>query len=176
MNSPGRSVLLPEHLHAPNPRVSLLFVCLGNICRSPLAALIVAERAILAGRAEQFEIDSAGTGDWHAGEGADPRSVQIAGVHGMDLRPHRARQVARADFGRFDLILAMDKSNARHLLALGAPANRVRLMRAFDPTFEPDHAPDVPDPYYGGPEGFSQVFRMLDQAAMGLLEAIPGPH
>jgi protein-tyrosine phosphatase len=164
---------LPGHLRLPRGRVSMLFVCLGNICRSPLAALIVAERARAAGRAAQFEIDSAGTGDWHAGEGADPRSVQIAGVHGLDLRPHRARQVLAADFERFDLVLAMDKSNARNLVSLGAPRDRVRLMRAFDPAFEPDHAPDVPDPYYGGPEGFSQVFEMLDRSAHGLLAAIP---
>lgn len=165
--------ILPSHLREPRARVSLLFVCLGNICRSPLAALIVAERARAMGRLPQFEIESAGTGDWHAGEPADPRSVQIAGVHGLDLRPHRARQVTTTDFERFDLLVAMDKSNARNLLALGAPADRIRLMRAFDPAFEPDHAPDVPDPYYGGPEGFARVFEMLDAAAHGLLRSLP---
>lgn len=149
----------------------VLFVCMGNICRSPVARCIferlVAERGVGA----RFRIDSCGTGGWHAGEGADPRSVEIAARHGLELA-HVARKLRPAvDFDEFDLLLAMDLENRRELLRHGAPPERVRLLRAFDPELQglPDERLQVPDPYYGGDDGFLSMYRMLDAACRGLL-------
>jgi protein-tyrosine phosphatase len=144
---------------------------MGNICRSPLAEGVFSHLAAQAGRAGDFEVDSCGTGGWHAGELADPRSRAVAQKHGITLR-HRARQFERADFDKFDWILAMDRENQDDLLSFSnlTPAQRkkVRLIREFDP--QPGADLDVPDPYYGGPEGFDKVYQMIERSARGMLE------
>lgn len=155
-----------------SPRRGVLFVCLGNICRSPLARVIFEDLAIRRGVADRFEIDSCGTGAWHIGAGADPRSVQIAQRYGLTLN-HCARQLnPDEDFERFELLIGMDQSNCTTMIERGAPQTRVKLMRSFDPTLtrEPAHRIDVPDPYYGGDGGFDAVYHMLRRACEGLLE------
>ncbi len=149
----------------------ILFVCLGNICRSPVAKFIFTDLAVRRGVRERFLIDSCGTGGWHAGEGADPRAVAVAARHGLDTT-HTARRLdPAADFSRFDYLLAMDLENRRRMLALGAPEDRVRLLRSFDPSLSgvPDDQLVVPDPYYGGPDGFDRMYEMLTRACEGLL-------
>lgn len=156
------------------PVTGVLFVCLGNICRSPLAAGIFREVVSRRGVAERFDIDSCGTGAWHVGKQADPRSIQIAAINGLDLR-HCARQLdPESDFARFHLLVAMDRDNRQTLLHRGAPAERVRLAREFDPLMsgEPEWRLDVPDPYYGGDDGFREVYAMLSRACTGLLEHV----
>jgi protein-tyrosine phosphatase len=154
----------------------ILFVCMGNICRSPLAEGIFNHLAAQAGRAGEFSVDSCGTGGWHVGEPVDPRSRAVAGRHGLTLT-HRARQFQRADFGKFDLIVAMDRDNQSDLLSFSnlrpEQAARVRLVREWDPQADGDL--DVPDPYYGGPEGFEAMYQMLERSLRGLLESLPRP-
>jgi len=160
----------------PSDRVRLLFVCLGNICRSPLAAAVFAHCAAARGVSDRFEVESCGTGDWHVGGPADPRTIAVASRHGVAMT-HQARQLTPArDVGRFALILAMDARNRRDLLALGAPANSVRLIREFDPAFATAvTAPDVPDPYSSPDQAFEDVFQMLIPACQGLIdEMLPG--
>lgn len=147
---------------------SALFVCLGNICRSPLAEGIVRREA--QARGMDLEIDSAGTGDYHIGSLPDRRACAEGKARGCDMTM-RARQVRREDFERFHLIVAMDAANRRDLLRLAGPyASKVRLMREFDPTAPADA--EVPDPYYGGPEHFAEVADMLERAAAGLLDEL----
>lgn len=153
-------------------RVGVLFVCLGNICRSPLAEGIFLERARARGLADRFEVDSCGTGAWHVGERADRRSIAVAKRHGIEL-PSIARQLDPArDFDRFHWLIAMDRANVRSLLAAGAPPGRVRLVRTFDPDTagRPGDDLDVPDPYDWPGEGFEDVYQMLDRACRGLLD------
>jgi len=157
----------------PGP-TSLLFVCLGNICRSPLAKFITRDLIEQRGLTGQVVVDSCGTGGWHEGHGADPRTVAVAAFHGLDTS-HTARQLrAPGDFERFDLLLAMDLENQRNLVRSGAPAARVRLMRSFDPALAGarEDALSVPDPYYGGPDGFEAMYRMLHAACTGLIDAV----
>src|SRR4051794_18263084 len=157
--------------------VRLCFVCLGNICRSPTAEGIMINLVHSAGLASRFEIDSAGTAAYHVGERADRRSRQTAKTRGVDL-PSVARAFAHDDFERFDYVLAMDTQNQRNLLALArSPQARakVHLLRSF----EPEHGRDglsVPDPYYGGPEGFDRVYDICDAACRGLLTHLQREH
>ena len=147
---------------------SVLFVCLGNICRSPLAEGIVRREAL--SRGMEVEIDSAGTGDYHIGSLPDERACAEGAGRGCEMTM-RARQVRREDFERFDLIVAMDEANRRNLLRLAGPhQDKVRLMREFDPS-APKGA-EVPDPYYGGPAEFSEVAEMLERSAAGLLDSL----
>ncbi|MBX3384026.1 MAG: low molecular weight phosphotyrosine protein phosphatase [Phycisphaeraceae bacterium] len=148
----------------------VLFVCLGNICRSPLAKAVFTRKVEDRGIASRFLIDSCGTGGWHAGGNADPRTLQIAARYGIEFE-HTARRVRRTDFEAFHLLVAMDTSNMNDLLELGAPPDRVRLMRSFDVTLAGHTGGmlDVPDPYYGGPEGFDQMYHMINRACDGLL-------
>ena len=154
-----------------NDPIRLCFVCLGNICRSPLAEGIFLHLAEQRGLADRFAVDSSGTGGWHVGNAADPRSIAVAAKHGVDL-PSRARQFASADIDQFDLFLAMDTSNRDTLVDRGVPSGRVRLIRSFDSSLPADHALDVPDPYYGGDDGFDTVYDMLVTACNGLLDEL----
>lgn len=159
---------------------SLLFVCLGNICRSPLARVIFEHQASARGVRDKFIVDSCGTGAWHAGGPADPRSIMVAAKNGVILE-HVARQVRDEDFDRFDLLLAMDQRNESDLIELGAPRDKVRLFRSFDVTMTDavvrgdKHLLEVPDPYYGGHDGFDKVYAMLWRASEGLLDHVMKP-
>lgn len=156
------------------PTTSVLFVCLGNICRSPLAEGVFRHLARERGLDDTLRIESAGTGSWHVGNPPDPRSVEVAARHGIRLES-RARVVVPEDAERFDLILAMDRANLADLAALfGAGGGRLRLFRDFDPEGE-DGDLDVPDPYYGGAEGFNRVYTMVHRTASALLDHLPTP-
>jgi protein-tyrosine phosphatase len=162
---------------APEGRARLLFVCLGNICRSPTAEGVM--RALVAeqGLQEMIEIDSAGTGSWHVGSAPDGRATDAARARGLVLEG-AARQVSAADLEHFDLVLAMDAENARELRALAEDQEqraKVRLLREFDPASKdgpPTHDLDVPDPYYGGAGGFDEVLDLVHAACDGLLQEI----
>lgn len=148
-------------------RLSVLFVCMGNICRSPLAEGIFRHGLSDAGLAGLVATDSAGTGNWHAGDPPDPRSVEVAASHGIDISGQRARQVEPDDFDRFDLIFAMDRSNAATLRARAPSAPRGRILLFLDDTL--GSRADVPDPYYGGADGFEDVYQLLRQGCGALL-------
>ena len=153
------------------PAHSILFVCLGNICRSPLAEGVFRHHADRLQGPDDFEIDSAGTGGWHVGERADPRSIEVAQAHGVELTS-RARKLVGKDLRRFQWVIAMDNQNLRDVQALADRVGarpRIHLMRDFEPGAE---GRDVPDPYYGGEDGFREVYRMIDDACRGLLEAV----
>jgi protein-tyrosine phosphatase len=149
----------------------ILFVCAGNICRSPTAEGVMARLVRDAGLAERVTIDSAGTGDWHAGELPDPRTRAAARKRGLDLA-HRARQFRRFDFDRFDLIVVMDQDNLRHVTLMAERRERpkIRLLRSFDPR-APEGA-EVPDPYSGGAAGFEHVLDICERACTGLLDHV----
>ena len=152
------------------------FVCLGNICRSPTAEAVMRHLVSQAGLDERIEIESAGTGDWHVGEPRDRRSREVGERRAMPLSG-RARQFVALDFARFDWVLAMDRKNLAELLAMAPDASaraKIRLSRSFDPASPPDA--DVPDPYYGGPEGFDRVFDICVAACTGLLATIRAQH
>lgn len=152
-------------------RVRVLFVCMGNICRSPLAEGVFGDLVARAGLGERIEIESAGIGSWHVGELADPRTRAVAEQRGVRLAS-RARQVTFEDLDRFDLVVAMDEDNLRgleRLRAETAPGAEVRRLREFEPEAD---ALDVPDPYYGGDEGFERVHDMVERACEGLLDYI----
>jgi len=147
----------------------VLFVCMGNICRSPTAEGVF--RKLLAERAPELDVqvDSAGTHGYHAGVSPDPRASRAAERRGVDLKPLRARRVVAQDFEHFELVLAMDEQNLQFLLE-ACPAeyrSRVRLFLEFAPHLEQR---DVPDPYYGGASGFERVLDLVEEAAVGLLE------
>lgn len=154
------------------PGSAVLFVCLGNICRSPLAEGILAHLLAGEGLADRVHVDSAGTGAWHVGEPPDPRSIEVAERFGVRLRG-AARQVRVEDFQRFTHVVAMDRENLRNLERLWERAGggpRPRLLREWDP--EAGGGGEVPDPYYGGPDGFVTVFRMVERACRVLLEEL----
>lgn len=144
----------------------ILMVCLGNICRSPMA------EGILRARAEGTDIvvDSAGTSNYHIDENPDPRAVMTVRKHNLDISKLRGRQFSSQDFDDFDLIFAMDKSNLRHLLQLARneeDRRKVHLIRNYT---DPGMDLEVPDPYYGGEHGFEQVYQMLDAAAIEIVK------
>ena len=152
-------------------RVRILFVCMGNICRSPTAEGVF--RHLLRGEGcdERIATDSAGTHSYHIGEPPDERARETALRRGIDLSDLRARRVAREDFDLFDYILAMDKENYQALRAICPLVHRSKLRLFMD--FAPDYGiREVPDPYYGSPGGFEQVFDLVEAAALGLLEDI----
>lgn len=158
------------------PPIRVLFVCLGNICRSPVAEGVFVHLCREAGVEARFHVDSAGTGSWHVGEAPDARVLEVASRRGISLRGH-ARSVRPEDLAEFDLILAMDRENLRNLekerARFGGSA-RIALLREFDP--EPPGDLDVPDPYYGGPGGFDLVFEMVHRSCGALLEELLNPQ
>lgn len=141
----------------------LLFVCSGNICRSPTAEAVMRRLVKEAGLSGEIEVDSAGTGGWHVGEPPDPRAAAAAGERGLTLSG-RARQIAPDDFAEFDVILAVDDENLHRLRRVMPPgaAGRVRKLAAHD----------VPDPYYGGPAGFDHVLDLLEKDCRALLDEL----
>lgn len=153
---------------------SVLFVCLGNICRSPTAEAIMLHKVAQAGLDDHIVVDSAGTGDWHVGEAPDPRARQHGSHRGYDLEPLRARQIDASDFERFDHILAMDSANLRELRRL-CPSplqNKVQLLLDF----APDRAgQEIADPYFGGADGFERVLDECELACDGLLDRLRSP-
>jgi protein-tyrosine phosphatase len=154
--------------------VRILFVCLGNICRSPTAEGVMRHIVREQGLEDAIEIDSAGTGGWHVGSPPDERATAAARRRSIALAG-AARQFSPDDFSRYDLILAMDAENARDLLALAPSeqaAAKVRLLREFDPASDGSGDLDVPDPYYGGPGGFDEVLDMVEAATHGLLDRL----
>ncbi len=148
---------------------SVLFVCTGNICRSPTADGVMRHRVAAAGLEGQVLVDSAGTHGYHIGEPPDPRTIQAARARGYDLSPLRARKLVVADFDRFDLILAMDRGHLeimRRLAPAGSPAE-LALFTRFAPPPHTDR--DVPDPYYGGAQGFAEVLDMVEAGVAALM-------
>jgi protein-tyrosine phosphatase len=148
----------------------IIFICTGNICRSPAAENIFRMRARDAGLLPDIAIDSAGTGDWHEGEDPDRRSVQALREAGYPA-DGTARGLRSGEFLHHDLFVCMDRSHVREVLARGAPKERVVLLREFDAARSHD---EVPDPYYGGVEGFGEMIRMLESAMDGLLARVRG--
>lgn len=164
--------LLPEPRHPDGPyRIGV--VCLGNICRSPIAEVVLSQRLDEAGLGDRVEVVSAGTGDWHVGSPMDRRAAAVLTAHGYDASRHRAQQFQSGWLEDYDLILAMDQSNQEDIgrLATGAPSDRVRMFRAFDPRAT-DHDRDVPDPYYGGDDGFDTVLAMVERTVGALVSAL----
>lgn len=162
----------------PAPRGAtyrLGFVCLGNICRSPMADVVMSALVAEAGLDDRVEVRSSGTGDWHVGQPMDDRAAATLTRAGYDATRHRAAQ-HDATWGDLDLVLAMDASN---LADIGGETERVRLFRSFDPEVRPSSVepvettpPDVPDPYYGGDDGFSDVLAMVERTCANLLDGL----
>ena len=152
--------------------MKILFVCLGNICRSPTAEGVMRHLLREEGLEDRIEVESAGTGDWHVGEPPDERATAAARDRQIEVAG-QGRQIAPDDFHSFDLILAMDASNRRELERL-APDDearaKVRLLREFDDAARDAGDLDVPDPYYGGDDGFEHVLDLVDAATRGLLD------
>ncbi len=147
----------------------ILLVCMGNICRSPTAEGVLRHYLEQGGLAGRVEVDSAGTHGYHRGEPPDQRALKAAARRGFDLTRIRSRKVSDEDFERFDLILAMDRDNLESMLASCPEALREKLG-LFMHHARTRRRDDVPDPYYGGPEGFEVVLDMLEDAAKGLVE------
>lgn len=163
----------------PGSRFRITVVCLGNICRSPIGEAVLRDRIDRAGLGERVTVDSAGTGDWHVGHGANPRSIAVLDAHGYD-HDHRARQIDSGWFAEIDLALAMDVANYRDLQGLIGRSGfetDLRMMRAFDPSLagipEPDERLDVPDPYHGTESDFLNVLMMIEAASDGLITELP---
>jgi protein-tyrosine phosphatase len=152
-------------------RTSVLFVCLGNICRSPLAEGIFEHLVEEAGLSNRFEVDSAGTGAWHVGEPPDARATMVASQHGV-LLSSRARQITEADLDHFEYVVAMDHNNLRNLERMAATCGseaQVELLRRSD---SEGRGEEVPDPYYGRASGFEIVYKMVQRSCLGLLARV----
>ncbi len=153
--------------------IRVLFVCLGNICRSPTAHGIFQQMAQQHPLGKRIDVDSAGTGAWHVGQPPDPRAIEAAQRHGCDIEPLRARQVLVEDFDHYDYILAMDSANLRELQAMCPAQFGGTLCRFLEFA---DRSEDVPDPYYGGEDGFDHVYQLCEAASRGLLQRIQQQH
>jgi|TARA_B110000914_G_scaffold80653_1_gene70908 protein-tyrosine phosphatase len=139
-------------------KIKILMVCLGNICRSPLAEGILKSKI----DSNNIFVDSAGTGHWHIGKKPDPRSIEVAKKHQLDITDQRARQFSKQDFDDFDYIFVMDNSNKKDILSIARnDSDKEKIHLILNEIF-PNENMDVPDPYYGGSEGFQNVYRMLD--------------
>ena len=152
------------------PEWRILFVCMGNICRSPTAEGMLRKRLEDEGIADRVAVDSCGTGAWHVGQPPDPRALRAATDRGIDLRELRGRQLTVEDFERFDEILVMDSDNLAGALALQPAGSRARVSRLLHYAGQPDE--DVPDPYFGGEAGFLQVLDQLEDAVEGLVASL----
>ncbi|GCD90393.1 low molecular weight protein-tyrosine-phosphatase [Nocardioides sp. LS1] len=164
----------------PQPRTPgryrIALVCLGNICRSPMADVVLSARIADAGLDDRVEVASSGTGGWHVGDPMDRRAAATLAAAGYDPSRHRAQQYDDSWLGAFDLVLAMDDSNLSDISVggIGGGDDRVRLFRDFDPV---DTGGEVPDPYYGGPAGFEEVLTMVERTAATIvaeLHRLPG--
>lgn len=156
-------------------KISVLFVCLGNICRSPLAMNIFIREVRNRGLESYFDIDSCGTSDYHIGSSPDPRTVENARKNGLDVN-HKARQFNWFDFDKYDYILAMDKGNLANIKSLDGEGHfndKLHLMRDFDPL---DKGAEVPDPYFGGDQGFQNVFDILSRSVHNFLNHLEAEH
>jgi protein-tyrosine phosphatase len=153
--------------------IRLLFVCMGNICRSPTAEAVMRGLVREEGLEDVVEVDSAGTGAWHLGDPPDARATAAAQARGIALAGV-ARQIRTADFSDYDLILAADRRNLRDLRAVLPPDGRAKLhlLREFDPESAGGDDLDVPDPYYGGDDGFERVLDLVEAACRGLLDTL----
>lgn len=150
----------------------ILFVCLGNICRSPLGEGILRHQAAKRGLSDLVETASAGTGGWHQGDPPDPRSIAVGKSHGVDISRQRARQIRQDDFNAFDIIFAMDRDNLRNLVRLAPHDSPADIHLFMD--FVSGVTRDVPDPYYGREQDFQAVFKMLDEGCESLLDTLSG--
>jgi protein-tyrosine phosphatase len=148
-------------------RYSVALVCLGNICRSPMAHVVLEERLAAAGLDDVVTVDSSGTGDWHVGEPMDPRAAATLSGAGYDPSRHRARQYDASWADTHDLVLVMDADN---LADVGGRSDRVAMFRDLDPL---DPGADVPDPWYGGPDGFTAVLEMVERTSTALVATLP---
>lgn len=155
--------------------VGILFVCMGNICRSPLAEGVFRKHAVAAGLADDVQIDSCGTISYHAGNEPDRRAQAVARQNGVDLSSLRARQLRPADYQDFDYLLAMDAENLRNMMdrAPDGFAGRAELFLAFAPELQ---TTEVPDPYYGGAEGFDHCYHLIDTASRNLIAHLRAEH
>ena len=144
-------------------------VCLGNICRSPMADVVLAARVVEAGLDDRVTVASCGTGDWHVGQPMDRRAAATLTSAGYDPSRHRAQQLDASWFPRFDVLLAMDAANLADVTSLTGERGRVLLFRSFDP-LEPGG--EVPDPYYGGDSGFEEVLAMVQRTSESILAAL----
>lgn len=151
--------------------IRVLFVCLGNICRSPTAEGVFTHIAAQAGLASKLQIDSCGTGAWHVGSAPDARSIDAAKKRGVDISVLRARQLHADDFIHFDYMIAMDRSNLADIKARCPSASKARICLFLDYATRSE-VDEVPDPYYGGEDGFEQVLDLVEQASHGLLAEI----
>ncbi|MGH7483479.1 MAG: low molecular weight protein-tyrosine-phosphatase [Longimicrobiales bacterium] len=159
---------------APGDTFRIGVVCLGNICRSPIADVVLRDRIDRAGLGEVVAVDSSGTGDWHVGQPMDRRAAAVLATSGYDGSEHRAQQFTRRWFDNHDLLLVMDQSNLREVCDLAPDEEalaKVRLFREFDPLAGDDDR-EVPDPYYGGDDGFGLVIRMIERTADELTEQL----
>lgn len=168
------STHLPEPRHPDGPyRVAV--VCLGNICRSPIADVVLRRALDHAGIADRVQVESSGTGDWHLGNPMDRRAASTLAAAGYDGSAHRARQFTEDWFDEHDLVLAMDENNFRDVSALApdedTAKHRVRMFREFDPGSDYGDR-EVPDPYYGGDDGFTHVLRIVERTSEGLARAL----
>jgi protein-tyrosine phosphatase len=156
-------------------KIKVLFVCMGNICRSPTAEGVFSQKLKEAGLQDIIEVDSAGTHAYHIGEAPDPRARKSALRRGVDLDHLRARRAVAEDFERFDYVLAMDRDNLDALAAICPYGSeyKLQLFLSYAPNLETD---EVPDPYYGGAMGFERVLDMVEEAANGLLQDIQLRH
>ncbi|GGF73512.1 low molecular weight protein-tyrosine-phosphatase [Wenyingzhuangia marina] len=140
--------------------IKVLMVCLGNICRSPLAEGILKSKI----QNQNVIVDSAGTGAYHIGKLPDPRSIEVAKKHGIDITDQKARKISKADLDTFDFIFVMDESNYRNVLMMATNETQSAKISMIMKTIYPREDISVPDPYYGGDNGFEQVYQMLDEA------------
>lgn len=153
-------------------KTCICFVCLGNIVRSPLAENLFRYHAKQRGVSHKYEIDSAGTSDWHVGESPDPRMSKVAAKRGVNIEG-LARKFKHSDLDRFDLVITMDHNNRDGIMAIARNPEvqkKIHLLREFDPRGDPESA--VPDPYYGGTNGFEEVYEIVDRSVVNLLESL----